>query len=364
MEMGEEACRDCRSWEEDMYWTHFQCLHFSQFLRPGFKRQLAIPEQFTRNLRKKLPKLVTLKGPSGSTWQVGLTTNDDTVFFNHGWEEFVNDHFLQDKDLLIFKYNGDSCFDVLMFDGQSLCEKAASYFVRKCGHREPDSGCQTKRKFGENSVEGTLPSPEDVGGSSPPEKSANNDFDTTPLRQPINFRDNIKKTRREIEFNPIHEEPSTSFEEIEIKPDIEHISPSIVHNVPYISSRRLITEEQKQNALQLAQAALTREGFMVVMKPTHVYRRFYMSIPALWMSKNLTSLEKQDVILRMKDNIWKTKFYYQKSKNSGGLSSGWKGFAMANELQEFDVCVFEPANRVNNTIVLDVNIFRVLHEDQ
>ncbi|KDP38418.1 hypothetical protein JCGZ_04343 [Jatropha curcas] len=360
--MGEEACGDCRSWEEEMYWTHFQCLHFSQFLHAGFDRKLAIPEQFTKNLRKKLPKTITLKGPSGNTWQVGLMTFHDIVYFIYGWQEFVNDHFLQEKDLLIFKYNGDSCFDVLIFDGQSLCEKAASYFVRKCGHRTPDSSCQTKRKIGESSAEGTLPYPEDIAGGSPPEKSANNDFDTTPSGQPVTFRATAKKTRREIEFNPVHEEPSTS-EEIDVKPDIEHVSPSVVHDVPYISSRRLVTDEEKQNALQLAQAAITREGFMVVMKPTHVHRRFYMSIPSAWMSKHLSTLEKQDVILRVKENTWNTKFYYQRSKNSGGLSSGWKNFAIANDLNEFDVLVFEPASPVNDAIVLDVNIFRVLHED-
>ncbi|KAJ9166163.1 hypothetical protein P3X46_020948 [Hevea brasiliensis] len=362
--MGEEACRDCRSWEEEIYWTHFQCLHFSQVLRPSFRRQLPIPEHFTKNLRKKLPQVMTLRGPSGLTWQVVLTTNDDTMFFNHGWEEFVNDHFLQEKDLLIFKYNGDSCFDVLIFDGQSLCEKAGSYFVRKCGHREHDSGYHTKRKTGENSFEAPLPCPEDVVGFSPPQKSANNDIDTTPLGRPNIYRCTTKKTRREIEFtNPIHEEFSTSDEEIETKPDMEHVSPSVVHSVPYLSSRRLITEEEKQNVCQLAQAVLTRDGFMVVMKPTHVYRRFYMSIPSAWTSKNLRSLEKQDVILRTKENTWHTKFYYQKSKNSGGLSSGWKSFALANDLQEFDVCVFEPGSPVNDAIVLDVNIFRVFPED-
>ncbi|KAJ9166162.1 hypothetical protein P3X46_020948 [Hevea brasiliensis] len=364
VEMGEEACRDCRSWEEEIYWTHFQCLHFSQVLRPSFRRQLPIPEHFTKNLRKKLPQVMTLRGPSGLTWQVVLTTNDDTMFFNHGWEEFVNDHFLQEKDLLIFKYNGDSCFDVLIFDGQSLCEKAGSYFVRKCGHREHDSGYHTKRKTGENSFEAPLPCPEDVVGFSPPQKSANNDIDTTPLGRPNIYRCTTKKTRREIEFtNPIHEEFSTSDEEIETKPDMEHVSPSVVHSVPYLSSRRLITEEEKQNVCQLAQAVLTRDGFMVVMKPTHVYRRFYMSIPSAWTSKNLRSLEKQDVILRTKENTWHTKFYYQKSKNSGGLSSGWKSFALANDLQEFDVCVFEPGSPVNDAIVLDVNIFRVFPED-
>jgi hypothetical protein len=94
------------------------------------------------------------------------------MFFKNGWEEFVKDHFLEEKDLLIFKYSRDSCFEVLIFDGQSLCEKAASYFVRKCGHRERDSFVHAKRKTVEDSAEVTIACPQDsLGGTA--EKSAN-----------------------------------------------------------------------------------------------------------------------------------------------------------------------------------------------
>lgn len=66
------------------------------------------------------------------------------------------------------------------------------------------------------------------------------------------------------------------------------------------------------------------------------------------------------MILRIKENTWNTKFLYCESKNSGGLSSGLRNFALDNKLQEFDVCLFEPSSAVNNSIVPDVNIFRVL----
>ncbi|XP_050233959.1 B3 domain-containing protein REM16-like isoform X2 [Mercurialis annua] len=364
--MGEEedSYRDTRSWEEEIYWTHFQCLHFSQFLHPGFHKRLAIPEQFTKNLRKKLPNIITLKGPSAKMWEVELTTDDDIVFFTHGWDAFVNDHSLRENDLLIFKYNGDSCFDVLMFDGHSMCEKAASYFVRRCENRE--QGSQIKRKIGEISMEATLPSPNTPVQAPTPDKSANNDIGTSPLRKPVMASPvTTKRAWSKVEcVQNTHEEQSTSFEEVETKPDTEFVSPMVVHDVPFISSRRLISDEEKENVVKLALTALTSEGFMVIMKPTHVYRRFYMSIPSGWASKHLNSLEKQDVILRRKDNQWATKFYYQKSKNSGGLSGGWKNFAMANDLQEFDVCIFEPGGKTHDTVILDVNIFRVYQDDQ
>ena len=54
--------------------------------------------------------------------------------------------------------------------------------------------------------------------------------------------------------------------------DVQHIP----IGMPNVSSGRMVTEEDKLNALQLAQTAQTNEGFVVVMKPTHVYRKFYM----------------------------------------------------------------------------------------
>lgn len=184
-----------------------------------------IPLKFSENLRKKLPEIVTLKGPSGNTWQVELSTNEDIMFFRHGWEEFVKDHFLEEKDLLIFKYNGDSCFDVLMIDGQSLCEKEASYFVRKCRHGEHDRVVQTKRKAVEGSAEVNIAGLHDLGGGTP-EKSANAYIYKTPIRKSITSETSNKKTWREIKFSkPIqtrnsvrYEEPSSSAEEIDIKP--------------------------------------------------------------------------------------------------------------------------------------------------
>ncbi|RHN77379.1 putative transcription factor B3-Domain family [Medicago truncatula] len=135
-----------RSWEEDIYWTHFQFIHFTQFLQTttNFQQQLALPKTFSDNLKKKLPENVTLKGPSGVVWNIGLTTRDNTVYFVDGWQQFVNDHSLKENDFLVFKYNGESLFEVLIFDGNSFCEKATSYFVGKCGHAQTEQGDSKK----------------------------------------------------------------------------------------------------------------------------------------------------------------------------------------------------------------------------
>ncbi|XP_022772855.1 B3 domain-containing protein REM16-like [Durio zibethinus] len=364
--MGDKY-KDCRSWEEEIFWTHFQSINFSQFLRGDFLQRLEVPEKFTKNIKKKLPETVTLKGPGGIIWDVGVTEDDDALFFDRGWKNFVKDHSLVENDFLIFKFNGVSNFDVLMFDGRSLCEKASSYFVRKCGHTEFDSGYQTERKMNKNPDEIVYNSPQ-CGLESRPEKSPKNDIDMRPPREPINSAATNKKMRNVgSSTRSIHareslggEELSSFSGEVKVETEFEHTSmDGDVFFPQHASCKRPATQVEKTNVLLMAQEALAEEGFMVLMKPTHVERRFYMSIPTAWVAKHL-SKENADVILRINKRTWRTRFNYHRSRNCGGLSGGWRNFVNDNDLQEHDVCVFEPANIGRKPIILDVTIFHVL----
>nr|ACJ86297.1 unknown [Medicago truncatula] len=186
-----------RSWEEDIYWTHFQFIHFTQFLQTttNFQQQLALPKTFSDNLKKKLPENVTLKGPSGVVWNIGLTTRDNTVYFVDGWQQFVNDHSLKENDFLVFKYNGESLFEVLIFDGNSFCEKATSYFVGKCGHAQTEQG-DSKAKDNNTSafnagVESASPQVADVVAK------------TTPAAVPSQTTSKRTKKKPVIEVTPV-----------------------------------------------------------------------------------------------------------------------------------------------------------------
>ncbi|PHT27524.1 hypothetical protein CQW23_32871 [Capsicum baccatum] len=117
-------------------------------LKVGFRNIRTLQghsQKICHNLREKLGDSVSLTGPSGATWNVRLTLIGDALFLKDGWKEFVGAHSLEEDDLLIFKYNGSSRFDVSVFDRQSLCEKEASCFVKKCEHADVASRSRTKR---------------------------------------------------------------------------------------------------------------------------------------------------------------------------------------------------------------------------
>ena len=73
--------------------------------------------------------------------------------------------------------------------------------------------------------------------------------------------------------------------------------------------------------------------------------------------------QNQDVILRTGGNEWHARYTKDRDRNNGGLTGGWKHFALDNHLEEFDVCVFTPAGKNDSHLwIMDVCIFRVVEE--
>ncbi|KAJ8567215.1 hypothetical protein K7X08_019423 [Anisodus acutangulus] len=97
------------------------------------KRRLRIPVKFVTNSKDshKLlgPKILT--GPSGTSWLVEVKRAEDGDYvLCNDWEIFVKDHGLEDADLLVFKMNDFTSFDVMIFDA-TACEKEGTFFVKK-----------------------------------------------------------------------------------------------------------------------------------------------------------------------------------------------------------------------------------------
>ncbi|XP_010526005.1 PREDICTED: B3 domain-containing protein REM16-like [Tarenaya hassleriana] len=325
-------CDVCVEWEEEMYWTHFQSIHFSQFFLPGFDRRLPIPQKFSVHCKKKLPLVVTLKSPSGVTYNVGLEAESNgALAFRNGWLEFARDHLLEENDLLVFKFNGVSHFEVLIFDGKSLCEKATSYFVKKCCHAGSTSERHGKRKAADYSATSGAPVNHLIG-----------DVYTTPIHQSV----------KSSAGNGQEEDISFDFD-------------TTPNQRPVVSSaerRRSGNSKSSANGsalLSLAEAATSQDGFLVVMKHSHVTSKFFMTMPKKWSVKYLSD-ETQEVVLRIDQTTWKMTFSYCRSRNYGGLSGvGWKKFVSGNNLNEGDILVFEPTNFGTKPLLLDVGIFRV-----
>ncbi|KAK9740585.1 hypothetical protein RND81_03G046200 [Saponaria officinalis] len=360
----EGQCEECIAWAQDIYWTHFESMHFIQILVGDFHSQLMIPRKFTENARGKLHDTINLKGPSGTaTWQVRLTGCGDDLYLKGGWPEFVDAFSLEENDILIFKYKTGSCFDVLVFDQRTLCEKETSYFIRRCDHLRPantnsshELGCLKECQV---DVEEYLSEDVDVTPPKKPKTDMYNDMnDVFPDDKAMFVDVGIAKA------NPRDKEPFFSWVPVKLpskvvtdkKPKPPKKTAEI-DVMKYVFGSSSVTEDRMKEVLQTARKELTEDSFLVVMRPTHVSKKFFLSMPAEWTTKHL-NCKKQVIYLKIGDKKWQTKIIFS-SKGRGGISFGWKQFALDNRLEELDVLVFKPANLTDEPVQLDVSIFRI-----
>ncbi|KAJ4963070.1 hypothetical protein NE237_023009 [Protea cynaroides] len=345
---------------EHLYWTQFQVKRFYQILSPGFHRRLSIPSKFVQCLKDELSGTdsslcgtVFLKVPSNKTWKIELKRTKDGLFFQNGWSNFIRDHSLEEGNILFFIYRGNLNFDVFMFDHESLCEKPCSYF--KCH--------VSKRGSLDNPVEVTparhlTPSKRPRGSSrtkSPPLiRSA-----ARRSTKPVSAR--RKLTIEEVDSSGLD---SSSRDSPEPAPRLEKGS-----LLTYESSRRSVTDEEKQRVREMAEAAFAAspvKSFLVVMRPSHVYRMFHMTIPCDFVEKHFPRKNKE-ITLRCDGSRWNVTFYYRKSPVNGAFKGCWTDFVFENNIEEHDVCLFELVDddvreENENDIVFNVRIFRVVEE--
>uniref|UniRef100_A0A803KWA9 TF-B3 domain-containing protein n=1 Tax=Chenopodium quinoa TaxID=63459 RepID=A0A803KWA9_CHEQI len=318
-------------------------------------------------MRAKLPEQVVLK-VNGVSWNVNLKKNkDDIMFHGDGWEEFGNAYSLKKADVLVFKYNRRECFEVWLFDrassytAKSLTEGEFTDDTSQEDHDDChyDASRDRRRKTPVRTPKSSSAKParsKDV--SDDPDESDENSDEEFSISEEAKTTPNKAATTNSAGKLPTN--ASRKRNRNGAKKIFGKGSGSSLYSVCYKSNRRKITDEEIANALRKAKVAKEQHvnSFHVVMRPSCVYRRFFMTIPAEWELKSQFR-KGQEVSLRMQGKIWECSIYKDGTK-LGFQGSRWKTFARDNFLEEYDVCLFVPSVSKNERFVLDVTIFRVV----
>ncbi|KAF8711240.1 hypothetical protein HU200_029258 [Digitaria exilis] len=150
---------------------------FKIFFPNQSRERLKIPTAFHQHLKEQPTGPVSLKGPSGNTWEAVLTSDSEGLCFVQGWKEFVTDHSVQQGHFLVFTYDGLSQFSVTVFcslgivDPLALVAKPTNDVVIKIEDGEED---QEDMDAGGTSETSILP-PEDSNGITGKRTSGVND---------------------------------------------------------------------------------------------------------------------------------------------------------------------------------------------
>ncbi|KAE8077337.1 hypothetical protein FH972_015909 [Carpinus fangiana] len=92
--------------------------HFFKIILPStiHDKKLSIPVKFVMEFGDDLSDVATLTAPNGHLWQVGLEKCNKEIWFHDGWQEFMEYHSIHYGYFLVFRYEGNSKFHVLVFD--------------------------------------------------------------------------------------------------------------------------------------------------------------------------------------------------------------------------------------------------------
>lgn len=75
-----------------------------------------IPENFVKKFRDELSNVATINVPDGHVWRVGLKKADNKIWFHDGWQDFVERYAIRAGYFLVFRYEGNTTFNVYVFN--------------------------------------------------------------------------------------------------------------------------------------------------------------------------------------------------------------------------------------------------------
>ncbi|XAR57839.1 hypothetical protein NMG60_11026121 [Bertholletia excelsa] len=261
-------------------------------------KKLRIPRKFVSEYGNKLANLVFLKVPSGAVWRVELMNFNGDVWFCKGWKEFAEHYKLGFGHFLMFGYEGNSYFHVVIID-KSATEIEYPFTPCHGGQTDEDLDGYVQK-----------PKAKDVKGLS---KEEHHDGGTSAAQR--------------HQYQP--------------------------KNDSYKSRAKKL----KSEALERAGYFKAEKPFFVVyMHPTYISGKSALHVPRKFVRKYWSTVP-SDVWLRTSDGQrWSARCRLYEPTPRCLLT--FTPFVRDNGLRTGDVCVFELVNGVGLDITLNVTTYR------
>ncbi|GER35703.1 B3 domain-containing protein, partial [Striga asiatica] len=276
---------------------------------------LRIPHEFTKNYGHNLPNHVFLKVPTGQKTQVQLVRcdKDNTVVLQKGWQEFKDLYSLGFGHLLVFVYNGESEFNVFIFDVSAVeidyplfdkevteSDNDSDYVVVLEDYYSASKKRKGKAKSQENANKGHSSSFDDV-------IEISDDYPRTKsLRRKRDISSRLKKESRS-ELDVDGRETRDAYEKAK-----DFVSSHMTSNNPF---------------------------FISVMHKSYVLERYNLAVPYAFARRNLPRVGSNSIVMLTNGKEWNLRCHV--GDRRAQLTTGWKSFVKENGIKVGDVCVFE-----------------------
>ncbi|XP_026378483.1 B3 domain-containing transcription factor VRN1-like [Papaver somniferum] len=122
-----------------------------------------LPKKFVNKFGTELGDVAFAVVPNGTIWRIELKKTKTMIWFENGWDKFMDYYSISVGHLLVFKYEGNSVFHVIIFDMSAteieypfLTVKVATDTERESSDNEQTTDSQRPRSlFSEQSMNQT-----------------------------------------------------------------------------------------------------------------------------------------------------------------------------------------------------------------
>ncbi|CAI9769105.1 unnamed protein product [Fraxinus pennsylvanica] len=331
------------------------------------RRKLRIPDKFVEKYGHELSDVVTLTDPTSAVSHVRLEKIEKTLWLHDGWEKFVDDHFISYGYFLLFKYKGNSTFNVNILD---LTATEVDYSLNnnrnfeRTNHSTRNSISEKEENSDDESDEvlAFFPGkPNECGVS-----ATNNRRHYHQTTQDLSFSSEelaieVKKGKSDaaersksqhcyrtrskckIEDERIKTQ-SKKPKNITIK-NVQEAIPCTEGNRQSSSNENLSSSRIKSGPIMKTIDAAAKylpinPSFTVKLKRNNLSPHFWMYVPVAF-SQYMPSAPGLIVLLDSDGQKWPVRVMQKKGGKDRYLSKGWKAFAKLKNLKVGNTCVFE-----------------------
>ncbi|EEF52478.1 conserved hypothetical protein [Ricinus communis] len=317
--------------------------------------RLRIPARFTRHLEGRTSGSVSLTGPSGNIWTVNLIQQSEDIFFDHGWPVFVKDHFIACGDLLLFRFDGELCFTVQVFD-QSKCEKEAA-FHSKCTQNPIQFyiSIGQKRERDDGDDDGNKDSFLVRSCESMPKKVKRGQEESS-LHETKQCWSPCQNTAASSRLNICHEILDPKAEVA-----IQKRTGKEDRNLADRGYGSIFLEREKR----VAQSFISCFPYFVrIMKRFNISGSYTLNIPYQFSTAHLPSSKTEIVLRTIKGACWTVNSVpTTRVHTSHTFCGGWMAFVRSNDIKIGDVCIFELVRKYELRVFI-LRVGKEVVEDQ
>ncbi|XVE82716.1 hypothetical protein DITRI_Ditri16bG0028300 [Diplodiscus trichospermus] len=323
---------------------HFFKIILQDTIRNG---KLGIPTKFARKYGNGMSSPTFLRVPTGEVWKVELTKSDGKIWLKDGWKEFSNHYSLDFGHFLVFRYEGNSNFHVVIFDS-STSEIEYPYTSNNNGVYKEFPQQNLEKSEDDDSIQ-------ILEDFSPSRKMR--EKSQLPCVRPhkmMRSTNSAIKTKSDVEseFLPAQQFRHNGY------PARKGDKSTSCHRILQLKA------DKKVKALERASGTFKSENpfFLVVMQPSYVglSRKCHLALPTTFVRRHLMQEHCHGILYNSNGKTWTVSFNQRVNGKRiyASLQSGWDAFVRDNNIQVGDVCAFELIN------CIDISFKVVIYQGQ